>query len=152
MRYDRNRQLLEWTIHFGHNLLKALVVYFSRLYFSCKDERYDLIVSWHNKVTRELCSKVCLANSCGISLTTIFCVLSVIDMHGTRVSLDSWDSVLWQNKYWSCSFSHNIPPKYSRNKIERDYFAETACGQSTLIIKPAVLEKKKKYALWHFST
>lgn len=48
-RYDRNRQLLEWTIHFGHNLLKALTVYFSRLYFSCKDERYDYIISWHNK-------------------------------------------------------------------------------------------------------
>lgn len=49
VRYDRNRQLLEWTIHFGHNLLKALVVYFSRLYFSCKDEGYDYIISWHNK-------------------------------------------------------------------------------------------------------
>ena len=31
-------------------------------------------------ITRELCSKVCLANSCVISLTTIFCVLPVIDM------------------------------------------------------------------------
>ena len=27
-----------------------------------------------------MCSKVCLANSCVISLTTIFCVLPVIDM------------------------------------------------------------------------
>ena len=37
-------------------------------------------------------------------------------------------------------------------KTERDYFGENAFGQSTLIIKPAVLEKKKKYSLWHFST
>lgn len=27
-----------------------------------------------------MCSKVCLANSCVISLSTIFCVLPVIDM------------------------------------------------------------------------
>ena len=31
-------------------------------------------------ITRELCWKVYLANSCVISLTTIFCVLPVIDM------------------------------------------------------------------------
>lgn len=48
----------------------------------------DMIISYLD-ITRELCSKVCLANSCVISLTTIFCVLPVIDMHGTRVSLDS---------------------------------------------------------------
>lgn len=102
----------------------------------------DMTISYLD-ITRELqCSKVCFANSCVISLTTIFCFACY--PHGTRVSLDSWDSVLWQNKYWSCSFSPNIPPKYSRYKIERDYFGENACGQSTLIIKPAVLEKKKK--------
>lgn len=49
----------------------------------------DMTISYLD-VTRELqCSKVCFANSCVISLTTIFCVLPVIDMHGTRVSLDS---------------------------------------------------------------
>lgn len=72
--------LKESTIHFGHNLLKTLIVYFSRLYFSWEDERYGYIISWHNKGAVFKSMFLLKAKSCVISLTTIFCVLPAIDM------------------------------------------------------------------------